>query len=102
MFTWKILEIFSDGLKVVSARYLLTLSDDVQTVATEGHHVYKDKTVNKPLDKIVESDLTQWIEKDISVDEVNPLKSSLETQLKALQNVQKVDFPWFSDTFTME
>ena len=102
IFTWKLLELFANGNQLVSVRYVLVGTNDTNTIESEGQHIFNDGTVNKPLDQIVESDLVQWIEKDTTQDDVNPIKLAVENQLKALENVQKVDFPWLAGTFTIE
>jgi hypothetical protein len=102
MFTWKILELFADGNQLIAVRYLLSGTDGANTVESEGKHTFSDGIANKPLDQIVESDITQWLEKDTTHDGVNAIKLAVENQLKALENVKKVDFPWLAGTFTIE
>ena len=65
-------------------------------------HIFQDKTVNKALVDVVESDLVQWIEKDTTIDDVNLIKLAIENQINALNSVKKVDFPWLVNTFTVE
>lgn len=101
MFKWKILELFVNDNVLVSARYLLTLTDQ-KIVETEGNHIFSEGIVNKPLDQIVESDIVQWLEKDTTQGDVNPIKLALENQLISLNNQQKVDFPWLVGTFTIK
>jgi len=99
-FTWKFLELFAENDKLVAVRYLLTGTDGQVNVSSEGRHTFK--SVNKPLSEIVESDLVQWIEKDTTVDDLNPIKSAIENQINSLNTAQKVDFPWLAGTFTIE
>ena len=101
-FKWKFLELFANGDQLVSVRYLLTGTDSINTVESEGKHNFEIETVNKPLADIVESDLVQWIEKDTTKDDINPIKLVIENQLKALETAKKVDFPWLANTFTVE
>ena len=101
MFNWKILELFANGDQLISVRYKATLSDDKNTVETEGNHVFSKGIVNKKLEDIVESDLIQWLEKDTAVDDVNHLKLNLQIQLQNVKNIEKVDFPWLANTFTI-
>jgi hypothetical protein len=101
MFEWSILELFALNGQLNSVRYLLTLTLSNASVQSEGNHTFLPGTVNKPLSEIVESDLIQWLEKDTTIDEVNPIKSNLQDQIKALL-VNKVDFPWLTGTFTIE
>ena len=102
MFTWKFLELFANNDKLTAVRYLLSGTDGKVTVSSEGRHEFNDKTVNKSLSETVESDIVQWIEKDTTIDDVNPIKLAIENQLKNLETSQKVDFPWLSGTFTIE
>jgi hypothetical protein len=101
MFTWTILELFSNNDKLIAVRYLLSGTDKKVTVSSEGRHEFKDGTVNKSLSEIVESDIIQWIEKDTTNEGVNPIKLAVENQLKNLETSQKVDFPWLAGTFTI-
>lgn len=101
-FTWKFLELYSEKSQLASVRYLLTGTDGTNIIESEGKHDFKDNTVNKAFDQIVETDLIQWIEKDTTIDDVNAIKSALESQLKSLNKQEKVDFPWLAGTFTVE
>ena len=100
-YNWKFLELFANGDKLTSVRYLLSGSDGTITVESEGNHTFSDGIVNKLLSEIVESDLVQWIEKDTTIDDLNPIKLAIETQLKAVESNKKVDFPWLAGTFTI-
>jgi hypothetical protein len=102
MFTWKPIELFANGNELISVRYLLSGSDGTNTVESEGQHTFSDGVANKPLDQIVESDITQWLEKDTTHDDVNLIKLAIENQLQSLKSIQKVDFPWLAGTFTIE
>jgi hypothetical protein len=100
-YSWSFLELFAKDDQLIAVRYLLAGTNDQGTVESEGRHEFIDGTVNKPLTEIVESDLVQWIEKDTTIDEVNPIKLAIEKQLKNLTKEQKVDFPWLAGTFTI-
>ena len=101
-FTWKILDLLANGEQLNSVRYLLCVTDGINTVESEGNHTFNDGVANKPLNQIVESDIVQWLEKDTTVDDLNAIKLAVENQLKALNNTKKVDFPWLAGTFTIE
>ena len=101
-FTWKFLELFSNGEQLISVRYLLSGTDGTNFVESEGRHDFAQNTVNKTLAEIVESDIVQWIEKDTTQDDVNTIKLAIENQLKSLETSKKVDFPWLINTFTIE
>jgi hypothetical protein len=100
-YTWKTLEVFANGDQLTRVKYLLTAKDDKYTVESEGIHTFNDGTVNKNFSSIVESDIWQWIEKDTTQNEVNPIKLALENQLIALEKDQKADLPWLAGTFTL-
>lgn len=101
-FTWKILELFADNDKLTSVRYLLSLTDGSITVNTEGNQIFSDGLVNKTLSETTEANIMEWLEKDTTIDDINPIKLGLENQLKSLKIGQKVDFPWLAGTFTIE
>jgi len=102
-FNWQFKQIFTTDGKLSHVHYLLTGSDDENSVETEGTHVFKDGTVDKEFDQIVELDIRQWIEKDTTQDHINLLKLNLENQLNLLKNTpKKAQFPWLADTFTIE
>jgi hypothetical protein len=101
-YTWKALELFANDQILTNVKYCLTGEDGQNSVTTEGNHFFNEGIVTKPLNQIVESDIVQWLEKDTTQDEVNPIKLAVENQLKALENIKKVDFPWLTGTFTIE
>ena len=97
MFNWKILSI-SEACK--SVHYSLIATDGVNTVETQGNHIFADGTVNIEFDKIKEHNIIEWLEKDTTKDDVNAIKLNLKNQLKTLVSNKKIDFPWLADTFT--
>lgn len=101
-YTWKILELFANDQLLTSVKYSLTGKDSQNSVTTEGNHSFNEGIANKPLNQIVESDIVQWLEKDTTQEELNPIKLAIENQLKTLENIKKVDFPWLAGTFTIE
>jgi hypothetical protein len=102
MFTWTLLELFAEKNQLISVRYLLSGTDGKITVQSEGKHTFTEGTVNKPLNVIVESDIVQWLEKDTTQDDVNPIKLAVQNQINSLKITEKVDFPWLAGTFTIE
>jgi DNA-binding protein YbaB len=101
-FQWKILELFGNENKLVSVRYLLSGSNGLVTVNSEGNHSFKEGLITKELSQIVESDILQWLEKDTTHDGVNLIKLAVENQLNNLKANEKIDFPWLAGTFTIE
>ena len=101
IYTWTILDLFADGNRLSAVRYLLLGNDGTNQVASEGKHIFSDKVPLKPLDQIVESDILQWLENDTTQDDVNPIKLTIENQLKTIKTIEKIDFPWLAGTFTI-
>jgi hypothetical protein len=97
-YQWTILELFANNDELIAVDYLLTGTDGINTIESKGKHCFQ--SVNKSLANIVESDIVQWIEKDTTIDDVNPIKLAIENQLK--DSIKKVDFPWLAGTFTIE
>jgi hypothetical protein len=100
-YTWTILELFANNDELTKVQYLLSGTDGQNTVQSSGSHEFLPSTVTKKLADIVESDIVQWLEKDTTKDDVNPIKLAIENQLKALDTTKKVDFPWLAGTFTI-
>ena len=96
MFTWKILSI-SEGCKRV--HYSVSATDGINTVESQGNHVFSDGVVNLDFEKIKETNILEWLEKDTTQNDVNAIKLNLENQLKALETDKIVDFPWLAGTF---
>lgn len=102
-FNWQFKQLFTADGKLSHVYYLLTGTDEENSVETEGTHTFKDGTVDKPFEEIVESDIRRWIEKDTTQEDINLLKLNLENQLNLLKNTpKKAQFPWLADTFTIE
>jgi len=106
MFKWTPLELFASDNLLVAVRYSIVAQDGEHIVESQGNHTFLTDTVNKNLADIVESDIVQWLEKDTTIDGVNPIKSNLEEQLMKLKladtlAITKVDFPWLVGTFTI-
>ena len=102
IYKWDFLELFGNADKLISVRYKLSGKDKDIIVESEGNHVFSDGTANKALSEIVESDIFQWIEKDTTIDGINPIKLGIENQIKYIESNKKVDFPWLTGTFTIE
>ena len=106
MFIWKPLELLASDNVLVAVHYSVVADDGQHTVESQGNHTFSPNVVNKNLDKIVESDIVQWLEKDTTIDGINPIKSNLEYQITNLKladtlAIAKVDFPWLAGTFTI-
>jgi hypothetical protein len=97
-FTWKLFKVFAEGESIIGVHYGLTLSDDEYSVMAEGNHTFKEGTVNIPYEDIKEYNLFDWLNKDITED--NLIKSNLENQMNLLKNPQNNKLPWLANTFT--
>lgn len=101
-YKWAVLELYADQEKVEKVRYLLKAQDEQNTIETEGYHQFSEGVVYKPFAETKEEDLIRWLDQDTTKDDVNAIKSNLEKQLEALKNSKKVEFPWETNTFTVE
>jgi hypothetical protein len=99
-FKWSILEIFGDQT-ITKVRYLLKAQDEQNTVETEGEHTFLEGSITKPISEIKEQDLIGALIQDTTQEEVNLIKSNLESQLEALKTSKKIDFPWETNTFNI-
>jgi hypothetical protein len=89
-----------DGL-IIRAKYLYSLSDDQNTVETEGHWFFQEPQLNVPFDQVTEEMIVSWIEKEAIRDGKNIIKSRLEEQLADLAKAKKSALPWMPQTFTV-
>jgi len=98
--TWKILEVYADDGLITSAKYHCTMSDEANTVETEGYWPFYDSNASTPFADVTEEMIAQWIEDASTINGVNIIKSRLEEQL---QNMTKkpVPAPWLPQTFTV-
>lgn len=96
-FVWKILEIYADQGIIQSAKYLCSVSDNENTVETEGYWSFPESG-QVPFDQVTEEMVAQWIEDAAVKDGKNIIKSRLEEQLKTKQ--QPVPAPWMPQVFT--
>ena len=96
-FVWKILELFAEEGRITSAKYYCAVSDDDNTVETEGYWSFPEAgTV--PFDQVTEEMIAGWIEEASIKDGKSVIKSRLEEQLKAQQ--KPVPAPWMPQVFT--
>jgi hypothetical protein len=102
MFNWKIIEIYVKNEVIHSVKYFAFITDNKNTVETEGYHSYLEGSVNKPFTEIKEEDLIRWLVQDTTKNEINIIKLNLEKQLESLKSSDKADFPWLANTFTIE
>jgi hypothetical protein len=96
---WKILEIYADGEKITSVKYFCSISDQENTVETEGYWFLPNGEVTTPFSEVTEEMVAKWVEDSTTVDGVNIIKSRLEEQLQSMKN-KPVVAPWLPQTFT--
>jgi hypothetical protein len=95
----KILEIYADGEKITSVKYFWSLSDENNTVETEGYWSFPDGQVTVPFADVTEEMIAQWVEDSSTVNGVNIIKLRLQEQLQTMKN-KPVVAPWLPQTFT--
>jgi len=98
-YIWKILEISAENELITHAKYHCTLSDDTNTVETEGNWFFIDPVMNVPFAQVTEEMVANWIENASMKDGINVIKSRLEEQLKSLE-LKTVVPPWKPQVFT--
>ena len=99
-YTWSILDISAkDGL-ITHAKYKVSLTNQDQTVETEGNWWFQGAEVKVPFDQVTEEMVAFWIEQETIKDGVNLIKSRLEEQLNELNNQDAVVAPWLPQVFT--
>jgi len=95
---WKITDITVENDALIAAHYFASLSDDQNTVETQGEWKFLEPRNKVPFNELEERFIVQWIEEEASKDGSNIIKSNLEQQLKAL-NSDKSSLPWVKPTF---
>ena len=95
---WKITDITVENDALIAAHYFASLSDDQNTVETQGEWIFLEPRNKVPFNELEERFIVQWIEEEASKDGSNIIKSNLEQQLKAL-NSEKSSLPWVKPTF---
>jgi hypothetical protein len=101
-YKWKILEVFADGELITHVRYHLTGSDEENSVATEGEYTFDKPNLIKPFAEVQEKDIIFWLQQETSKSEPNLIKLNIENQLNGLKGSKKVEFPWETETFTIQ
>lgn len=99
-YKWKILSITNDNGLVIHAKYLLSATDNENTVETEGNHFFKGTDIVIPYDKLYEQLIINWINDETTIDGVSSIKSRLDEQLNSLKTQKTSGLPWLANTFT--
>ena len=95
---WKITDIIVKDGALIAAHYFASLSDDQNTVETQGEWTFLEPRNKVPFNELEERFVVQWIEEEASKDGSNIIKFNLEQQLQAL-NSEKSILPWVKPTF---
>ena len=100
-YVWKILEVTSINEVLTHARYCVTATDNIHSVESEGNYFFDEKQINIPFTDLKESNITQWIDNETTIDGVSKIKLNLDNQLAILNTSSKKDLPWLADTYTV-
>ena len=100
-YLWKILEVTSIDEVLTHVSYRITASDTINSVISEGNYFFDEKQINIPFAELKESNITQWIDNETTIDGVSKIKSNLDNQLAILNTSSKKDLPWLADTYTV-
>jgi len=98
--TWKILEIYADDGLITSAKYHCSMSDEQNTVETEGYWHFSEPKMNVPFLEVTEEMVAKWVEDSSTIEGVNIIKSRLQEQLQNIAQ-KPVVAPWLPQTFTI-
>ena len=101
-YVWKIEELSAENGLITHVKYRCTVSDEGQSVATEGNWWFNEPKIKVPFEQVSEEMVAGWIEQEAVKDGVCHIKSRLEEQLKALEANKPVVAPWLPQIFTPE
>ena len=100
-YLWKILEVTSIDEVLTHVSYRITASDTIHSIISEGNYFFDEKQIDIPFAELKESNITQWIDNETTIDGVSKIKSNLDNQLAILNTSSKKDLPWLADTYTV-
>ena len=100
-YLWKILEVTSIDEVLTHVSYRITASDTINSVISEGNYFFDEKQIDIPFADLKESNITQWIDNETTIDGISKIKSNLDNQLAILNTSSKKDLPWLADTYTV-
>ena len=100
-YLWKILEVTSINEVLTHVSYRITATDTINSVISEGNYFFDEKQIDIPFADLKESNITQWIDNETTIDGVSKIKSNLDNQLAILNTSSKKDLPWLADTYTV-
>ena len=94
MFTWKILNVFSEDGQITKVRYQVTH----ESVSTEGYWNFRKSWQNCPLEEVSEHSVTHWLHLDME-DVREKIHANLEKQVA---KTEQVSLPWKVETFKVK
>ncbi len=94
MFTWKILNVFSEDGQITKVRYQVTH----ENVVTEGYWNFRKSWQNCPLEEVSEQSVTNWLHLDME-DVRDQIHANLEKQVA---KTEQVSLPWKVETFKVK
>ena len=100
-YLWKILEVTSIDEVLTHVSYRITATDTINSVISEGNYFFDEKQIDIPFADLKESNITQWIDNETTIDGVSKIKLNLDNQLAILNTSSKKDLPWLADTYTV-
>lgn len=83
-YTYKILELFIKNNVIIKAKYVLSATDDENTVSLTDWASIVQPTDAPTLDEITEKMVSKWVDTALTVDGVNAAKENLSAQLSEL------------------
>ena len=100
-YLWKILEVTSIDEVLTHVSYRITATDTINSVISEGNYFFNEKQIDIPFAELKESNITQWIDNETTINGVSKIKLNLDNQLAILNTSSKKDLPWLADTYTV-
>ena len=101
-YVWKIEGLTAQDGLITHAKYRCTVSENGQSVSTEGNWWFNEPKIKVPFEQVSEEMVAGWIEQEAVKDGVCHIKSRLEQQLKALEAHKPVVAPWLPQVFKPE
>jgi len=98
-YTWKILKIFSKNELITAVKYKLIGDDQTTIIESEGTYYFQDPVLILPFRDVTETILINWLNTETMVDGQSHIKSGIEKQFNALENIEVVA-PWLPQVYT--